>query len=96
MFSIDLHKKLMWIPLVNLFTIVTFPFTIRGIKVGERAWWMLFVYAFGAYFAGSGLLRLVASLLPKDSPVVSICSLYLFPVFVNYVLVKYREKYLIF
>lgn len=96
MFSIDLHKKLMWIPLVNAVALVVFPFTIRGVKIGERAWWMLFAYYIGFYFAGIVLFRLITMPFPQDSVIVSVCSLYLFPLFINFGLLKYREKYFIF
>lgn len=94
MFSIESQKKIMWIPLVNIVNIVTLPFRIRGLEIGTHAWWMLFAYAFGSFFVGFAFFRLVTMPFPQGSPIHFICNLYLFPVLMNYGLIKYQEKYL--
>ena len=94
MISINTQKKIMWIPLVNFVNILMFPFSLRGLRIGSRAWWMLFVYFIGSFAAGFVFLDLVVSLLPANSPIIAFCNLYSIPFCINYGIIKYQEKYM--
>ena len=93
MISINNQKKIMWIPFVNCINILMFPFNLRRVRIGSRAWWMAFVYYIGSFAAGFVLLNVVLSLLPANSPIFAFCNLYTIPICVNYGIIKYQEKY---
>lgn len=93
MISLNIQKKIMWIPFVNCINILTFPFNLPRVKIGSRAWWMMFVYYVGSFAVGFALLNVVLSLLPAGSPIFAFCNVYTIPFCVNFGIIKYQEKY---
>ena len=93
MISLYIQKKIMWIPLVNCINILTFPFHLPRVKIGSRAWWMMFVYYVGSFAVGFALLNVVLSLLPAGSLIFAFSNLYTIPFCVNFGIIKYQEKY---
>lgn len=94
MVSIVTQKKIMWIPFVNVVNFMFFLFNCRNIKIGTRAWWMLFVYCFGHWTACSLVAILLEYVIPPDSLIITFYNLYLFPVVICHGMIKYQEKYL--
>lgn len=93
MISLNIQKKIMWIPFVNCINILMFPFNLPRVRIGSRAWWMAFVYFVGSFAVGSVLSNVVLSLLPAGSPIFAFCNLYTIPFCVNFGIIKYQEKY---
>ena len=93
MISLNIQKKIMWIPFVNCINILMFPFNLPRVRIGSRAWWMTFVYYIGSFAAGFAILNVVLSLLPAGSPIFAFCNLYTIPFCVNFGIIKYQEKY---
>lgn len=94
MFTIEKQKRVMWIPLLNVMLYVTFPFWIRNLTIGSRAFWMMFVYSFGPFLLGMNVVRMIQLALPQAAWIVFICNIYLIPLFLNYCLIRWQIKYL--
>lgn len=94
MVSIATQKKIMWIPFVNVVNVLIFSLNCRNVKIGSHAWWMSFVYFFGYGMPCFMLSVLLNHMVPTDSPIIAVCSGYLFPVVISHGLIKYQEKYL--
>ena len=93
MLSLHIQKKIMWIPLVNCINILTFPFHLPRVRIGSRAWWMMFENYLRSFPVGFALLNVVLSVLPAGSPIFAFCNLYTIPFCVNFGIIKYQEKY---
>ena len=96
MISINTQKKIMWIPLVNFVNILMFPFNLRGIRIGSRAWWMAFAYFFGFGLGFFSLSVLLEPILLPASVITTVYADYLFPLVMSYGLIHYQKKYLKF
>ena len=91
--SITTQKKAMWLPLANYANILLFVFNCHKSINNAHTLFMLFVYFGGWFGIGTAIHILLSLLLPEESFILFGYTFYLFPVLINWGLIKYQEKY---
>ena len=95
MVKLETQKKIMWIPYVNWINMFFCLYNSRTIKLGSRAWWMLFVYYFVFWIGVFALSMLLDSILPSGSLIRMIYVHYLSQVIISYGMIQYQKKYIL-
>lgn len=92
--SIETQKKLMFIPLLNVINFGILFLNLRYTKVSFANFIKLLLSILGFVFPICFGFSVVAKLLPSIWWVFYICTIYLGPLAMSYVSIRFQEKYL--
>lgn len=92
--SINAQEKLIYLPIVNIFTIFIALYNCVCTHTPIRVWTKIYLYLLGYTIPSVVFWAIIAGLFPALSSICTVATMYISPLFMSYGLILFQKKHL--